>query len=252
MQREELAMSDVSAMTAVRSTPQRAREVLLTVARFGAWMSPELTLRVRGGATKFKPGDHFRVEVPGGMGFDYEVEVVSDREVVFSFRGPWSGRERWSFIADGAETIVRRVHDVVEESGVDGLLWRVVGRPLVAAHFAWEMARFRATVEREPGVRGEIEPRGSRAPSAGAAKGEAGASQAAGSSAAASDSTAPDAAAPEREREVPRAAEPRTSRETPGDVPRERPSVGDVERESAGEAEAEAGSGGPGFPVDEG
>ncbi|HET7585635.1 MAG TPA: hypothetical protein VFK13_12045 [Gemmatimonadaceae bacterium] len=230
-------MSNVSAMTAVRSTPQRARDVLLTVAYFDRWISPELRMRVRGGATTLKPGDRFRMEVPGGIGLEYEVEAVTDREVVFTFTGPWDGRERWSFIADGEETIVRRVHEARYADLVQELTWRLVGMPIVTAHFTWEMGRFRRVVEKEPGVRGEIESSAGRQASAEAASGAA--------------ETAP---AQEPEREVPR----RAQRGTADDVPRERESSAGVERESLGGVErespgaAETGSAGPGFPVDEG
>ncbi|MGH7719809.1 MAG: hypothetical protein ACREON_13325, partial [Gemmatimonadaceae bacterium] len=73
-----------------------------------------------------------------------------------SFTGPWSGRERWSFVADGAETIVRRIHEVDEGSLASMLAWRTVGRPLVIAHFKLELWRFRDLAEREPGPRAEI------------------------------------------------------------------------------------------------
>jgi hypothetical protein len=92
--------------------------------------------------------------------------VVSDREVVFAFQGPWSGRERWSFVADGAETVVRRVYEVQDSSVLGELAWRGVGRPLVLAHFKLELSRFGAAVERDPGPRAEIEPPAGDAPSA--------------------------------------------------------------------------------------
>ena len=68
-----------------------------------------------------------------------------------------SGNERWSFVADGAETIVRRAYEVSDESLAGWTAWMMIGRPLVLAHYKFELSRFREAIEREPGPKGEIE-----------------------------------------------------------------------------------------------
>ena len=152
-------MSRVDELTTVAAIVPQALRVLTTVARFHEWVAPDITVTPLSGAPTLEPGDRFRLEIAGAVSFDYQVEVVSDREVVFAFHGPWSGHERWSFVADGAETVVRRVYDVQDSSALGDLAWRGIGRPLVLAHFKLELSRFRAAVERDPGPRGEIGPR---------------------------------------------------------------------------------------------
>lgn len=151
-------MSRVEELTTVRVAASQAIRLLTTTARFEQWVAPDITVVPRTQAPVLAPGDRFRLEILGGIAFEYQVEAITDREVVFSLRGPWSGRERWSFVSDGAETIVRRVHEVDAGSPAALLVWGTVGRPLVMAHFKLELARFRALAEREPGVRGEIRP----------------------------------------------------------------------------------------------
>jgi uncharacterized protein YndB with AHSA1/START domain len=150
-------MSRVEEMTAVRATPAQAMRALLSPARIRQWVAPDVTVTVHGSTDRLLPGDRFSVEGLAGPRFDYQVEAASEREVVLSFSGPWRGEERWSFVADGADTIVRRAYDVTGADGLAALAWRTIGRPLVLAHFKLELSRFRDLVEREPGVRGEIE-----------------------------------------------------------------------------------------------
>jgi hypothetical protein len=150
-------VSKIEEIVAVRATPAQAMRALVTVARLGDWVAPDVTLTPRTRAATLSPGDRLRLQVLGGPAFDYAVEAATDRELVFSFRGPWSGEERWSVIADGAETLVRRVYEVRNTHGLTGLAWPTLGRALVAAHFKLELARFRNMVERSPGPAGEIE-----------------------------------------------------------------------------------------------
>lgn len=150
-------MSKVEEIVAVRATPAQVMRTLVTVARFDEWTAPDVTLTAHTRAVTLSPGDRLQLQVLGGATFDYVVEGASDRELVFSFTGPWSGEERWSIIADGAETLVRRVYDVRDTHGLTGLAWPTVGRALVMAHFKLELARFRDVVERSPGPAGEIE-----------------------------------------------------------------------------------------------
>ncbi|HEU4641432.1 MAG TPA: hypothetical protein VFS44_03185 [Gemmatimonadaceae bacterium] len=177
----------VEEMIAVRATAARAMDVLLTVARFREWQAPDVTMTPRAGAPRLTVGDRFDLEAVVGVRFACLVEAVSGREVVFAFDGPWSGRERWSFVPDGAEIVVRRVYEVEPRGALEGMAWRTVGAALVAAHYKYELPRFRDVVEREPGPRAEIEPpapvppvRAERAPEArgGAAEGGAGPSDA--------------------------------------------------------------------------
>ena len=150
----------IEEMTTVRTAPAQARRTLVTTANFAAWVTPTLSVVPVSLSPSLAPGDRFRLEAAVfGAGFDYLVEAVSDREVVLAFEGPWSGRERWSFVADGAETIVRRMYEVNDSSLAASLAWRTAGRALVAAHFKFELARFRDLAERQPGPRAEIEPR---------------------------------------------------------------------------------------------
>ncbi len=154
-------MSDgrVEAMTTVAASPGVAHRTLSRVENFERWVAPHLTVVPRHSGAHLDPGDRFRVELIGGLGFDYIVEASSDREVVFGFDGAWSGRERWSFVPDGSDTIVRRSYEVTGGGFAAELAWRTVGRTLVAAHFRLELARFRGLVESDPGPRGEIEGR---------------------------------------------------------------------------------------------
>jgi hypothetical protein len=151
-------MERIEEMTAVAVAVPQALRALTTVSRLEQWIAPDITVTPLTRAETLGPGDRFRMSALG-VAFDYLVEAVSDREVVFSFSGSWSGRERWSFIADGSETLVRRVYEVTDGSLAAALVWRTVGRLLVLAHFKVELARFRAAVERDPGPRGEIEAR---------------------------------------------------------------------------------------------
>jgi hypothetical protein len=149
-------------MVAVRAAVPQAMRHLLTIDRMRAWIAPDMALLPRSASPTLAPGDRFRLEALGAVGFDYVVEAITDREVVLSFEGPWTGNERWSFVADGAETIVRRTYDVSDESIAGWTAWMTIGRPLVLAHYKFELSRFREAVEREPGPRGEIEGQGDR------------------------------------------------------------------------------------------
>lgn len=131
---------------------------LVTAARLEEWVAPDVNLTPLTGAKILSPGDRLRLRILGGPSFDYTVEATTDREVVFSFTGPWSGQERWSFMADGAETIVRRIYEVDDTPGLAGLAWPTLGRALVTAHYKLELMRFREMIERNPGPAGEIEP----------------------------------------------------------------------------------------------
>lgn len=156
-------MDRVEELTAVNASAARALDVLLAAGNLARWVAPDITVTPLTSATRLGPGDRFRIQVFGAFVFEYMIEAASEREVVFSFTGPWSGSERWSFIPDGAETIVRRVHEVHDGSLTGMLMWNTVGRVAVIAHFKVELARFREVVEREPGARGEIEAAGSTA-----------------------------------------------------------------------------------------
>lgn len=150
-------MRRVEEMVAVRVAPPQAMRLLVTPARFAEWVAPDATVAFHGAAKTLGPGDRFRLELVGGVGFDYTVEAATDRDIVLRFEGPWSGEERWSFVADGAETIVRRTYEVQSGGTLALMGWQTVGRPMVAAHFKLELGRFRDAAERDPGLRGEIE-----------------------------------------------------------------------------------------------
>jgi len=150
-------MERIEEVTVAAVAVPQALRALTTTSRFDQWVAPDVTITPLTRTETLGPGDRLRVSVMG-MAFEYLVEAVSEREVVFSFSGVWSGRERWSFIADGAETLIRRVYEVTDGSAAAALLWRTVGKMLVLAHFKLELARFRASVERDPGPRAEIEP----------------------------------------------------------------------------------------------
>jgi len=150
-------MSRIEEMVAVGATIPQTMHHLLTLERMRDWIAPDMALLPRGTSPTLAPGDRFRLEALGAVGFDYVVEAITEREVVLSFEGPWDGSERWSFVADGAETIVRRAYEVSDDSMAGLTAWMTVGRPLVLAHYKFELSRFRDAVEREPGPRGEIE-----------------------------------------------------------------------------------------------
>jgi hypothetical protein len=147
----------VEEMIAVRAAAPQAMRALLTVARMRAWVAPDVHVAPRTAAPVLGPGDRFTLSIVGRLEFEYLVEAVSDREVVFSYSSRlWCGRERWSFVPDGAETVVRRTYEVDDSPPLVALAWRAGGWALVSAHYKLELPRFRAEVEREPGPRGEI------------------------------------------------------------------------------------------------
>lgn len=151
-------MASIEEMIVIRESPAQAMRQLLTPNRFAEWVAPDIDVRVHTRANLLGPGDRLRLGLPGGLSFDYSVEAATERELVFVFSGPWSGEERWSFIPDGTETIARRTYQVRDTHGVAGLIWHTVGGALVAAHFKWELARFKSLIERNPLPAGEIEP----------------------------------------------------------------------------------------------
>lgn len=167
-------MSDVEEMIAVRAAPAQAMGALLTPSRMREWVAPDVTVTAQTATERLLPGDRFRVEGIVGPAFDYQVEAATEREVVLSFEGSWRGEERWSFVADGADTIVRRTYLVQESAGLAGIVWRTFGRAVVMLHFKLELSRFRDLLEREPGVRGEIEPPGQGGGGGGGEGGSAG------------------------------------------------------------------------------
>ena len=150
-------MSRIEEMVAVSAAIPQAMRQLLTIDRMRAWIAPDIAVLPRSASATLAPGDRFRLEALGTVHFEYVVEAITDREVVLSFEGPWTGSERWSFVADGAETIVRRAYEVTDDSLAGWTGWMTIGRPLVLAHYKFELSRFREAVEREPGPKGEIE-----------------------------------------------------------------------------------------------
>lgn len=150
-------MTRVEELIVVPATPAQAMRALLTVGRAHDWMAPDVNLVPRTSSPVLGAGDHFTLELFGGMRFEYVIEATSDREVALSYDGPWSGAERWSFVADGAETLVRRSYEVHGGSPLAAFAWATVGRPVVAMHLRFELSRFRSAIERDPGPRGEIE-----------------------------------------------------------------------------------------------
>ncbi|HXY30849.1 MAG TPA: hypothetical protein VEI06_09060 [Gemmatimonadaceae bacterium] len=146
---EELVVVPAGVVHAIR--------MLTNSSRLSEWMAPHVRLDRRFAGSVLEPGNRFRLESVGGVGFDYLVEAVSAREVVFAFEGPWSGRERWSFVPDGADTIVRRRYEVHAGTPLAMLAWRTGGRAVVTAHYKLELARFRSALQRDPGPRGAIE-----------------------------------------------------------------------------------------------
>lgn len=155
-------MSRIEEMVAVSAAVPQTMRQLLSLDRMKAWIAPDVVLVPRGGSRTLAPGDRFRLEVIAAIGFEYVVEAVTDREVVLSFDGPWAGTERWSFVADGADTIVRRSYEVNDDSVAAWTAWTTVGRALVLAHYKFELSRFREAVERDPGPVAEIEGRQQR------------------------------------------------------------------------------------------
>jgi len=151
-------MTRVEELIVVPATPAQSMRALLTVARAPGWMAPDVHLVPRTSTPVLGAGDHFALELFGGMRFEYVIEATSDREVALSYDGPWSGEERWSFVADGAETLVRRSYEVHSGSPLAAFAWGTVGRAVVAMHLRFELSRFRSDIERDPGPRGEIEP----------------------------------------------------------------------------------------------
>ena len=149
-------MDRVEELITVKASAARALDVLLGTDNIGRWVAPDISVTPLTRASRLGPGDRFRIHVLGALVFEYTLEAVSEREVVLAFSGPWSGNERWSFIADGAETIVRRVHEVHDGSLTGALAWNTLGRVAVLAHFKLELSRFRDLVEREPGADREI------------------------------------------------------------------------------------------------
>ncbi len=150
-------MSDIEEMIAVRAAPAQAMRALLAPSRMKEWVASDVSLNVQTAGERLLPGDRFRIAGLLGPAFDYQVEAASEREVVFSFEGSWRGEERWSFVADGPDTIVRRSYRVHEAPGLGAIAWRTVGRAVVMVHFKLELSRFKDLLEREPAVRAEIE-----------------------------------------------------------------------------------------------
>ena len=157
-------MDRVEELVTMRASAARGLDLLLDIQNLRRWVAPDVSVTPFTLAKRLGPGDRFRVRVLGPLMFEYTVEGVSEREVALAFTGPWSGRERWSFIADGAETIVRRVHEVHDGSLVGALAWNTFGRVGVLAHFKLELSRFRDLAEREPGAPAEIEAPAQREP----------------------------------------------------------------------------------------
>lgn len=152
-------MDRIEELVTIRASAERALDVLLDIRKLARWVAPDVSVVPLTHASRLGPGDHFRIHVLGALVFEYTLEAISEREVALTFTGPWSGRERWSFIADGAETIVRRVHEVRDGSLVGALAWNTFGRIGVLAHFKLELSRFRDLAERDPGAPAEIEAR---------------------------------------------------------------------------------------------
>ncbi len=150
-------MTRVEELIVVPAAPAQAMRALLTVERAREWMAPDVHLVTRTSAPSLGAGDRFALELFGGLRFEYVVEATSDREVALSYDGPWRGQERWSFVADGAETLVRRSYEVEGGSALAALAWGTVGHAIVAMHMRFELSRFRSAIQNDPGPRGEIE-----------------------------------------------------------------------------------------------
>jgi len=150
-------MTRIEELVVVPAAPAQAMRALLTVSRARDWMAPDVDLVPRTSRPVLGAGDHFALELFGGMRFEYVIEATSDREVALTYTGPWHGTERWSFVADGADTLVRRTYDVLGGSPLAALAWGTVGRAVVAMHLRFELSRFKSALEHDPGPRGEIE-----------------------------------------------------------------------------------------------
>jgi hypothetical protein len=170
-------MTRVEELVVVAAVPAQAMRALLSVPRAREWMAWVVRLTPRHVSVALGAGDRFAIELFGGLRFEYVVEATSDREVVLSYEGPWHGQERWSFVADGAETLVRRSYEVRGGSPLAALAWGTVGRTVVSAHLRYELSRFREAVERDPGPRGEIEAASLRSADLPPGAGEGGASR---------------------------------------------------------------------------
>src|SRR5262252_5132201 len=149
-------MTVVEEVVIVRASAPQVRRAFSTVALMSRWVAPDVSVHVSSASRTLLPGERFRLTVFGGLRFDYVVEAETEREVALSFSGPWSGRERWSFVADGPETIVRRRYEADDRSLLLALGFRTIGWAVVTAHLKVELLRFRDLVEHEPGVRAEI------------------------------------------------------------------------------------------------
>lgn len=150
-------MSRIEEMIAVGAAVPQTMRHLLALDRMRAWIAPNVVLIPRGASRTLAPGDRFRLESIGAFRFEYVVEAITDREVVLSFDGPWAGTERWSFVADGSETIVRRCYEVNDDTVLGWTAWMTIGRAAVLAHYKFELSRFRDAVQRDPGPMAEIE-----------------------------------------------------------------------------------------------
>ncbi|HEX5179774.1 MAG TPA: SRPBCC family protein [Gemmatimonadaceae bacterium] len=150
-------MTRIEELVVVPATPAQAMRALLTVKRAQDWMAPDVRLVPHTSSPVLGAGDHFALELFGGLRFEYVIEATSDREVAFTYDGPWRGEERWSFVADGAETLVRRSYEVHGGSPLAALAWGTVGRAVVAMHMRFELSRLKSAIQRDPGPRGEIE-----------------------------------------------------------------------------------------------
>jgi hypothetical protein len=149
-------MTRIEEMTTVSGGVTQAMRLLRETRRISDWMSPDLSFVPISVTASLNPGDRFRVSPIVGPSFEYLVEAVSDRELIMSFWGPWCGRERWSFIADAAETVVRRVYEVTDAGSLPAIIVDTVIRAVVSTHYKLELSRFRALVEHHPGPRAEI------------------------------------------------------------------------------------------------
>lgn len=148
-------MTRIEELVVIRAPAAAARRAVLSVAAMREWSAPDVAI-VPPSRAELAVGDRFRIEVVGGFAFDYVVEAASDREVVFTYDGSWRGIERWSFVPDGADTVVRRAYTVEGGSLSASLLWATVGRAAAGLHLRYELSRLRDLVEREPGPRAEI------------------------------------------------------------------------------------------------
>jgi hypothetical protein len=149
-------MTVVEEVVVVRASAPQVRRAFSNTALMARWVAPDVSVQLASATRTLLPGERFRLSVLAGLRFDYLVEAESEREVALSFSGPWNGRECWSFVADGPETIVRRRYEVDDRSLLLALGFRTVGWAVVTAHLKIELMRFRDLVEHSPGVRAEI------------------------------------------------------------------------------------------------